>query len=295
MEKAGRDGLRIARDIHRCAYHSAGRTGPHGHRRQILIATGGRPAGHPALPGNEYCISSNEAFYLEKLPKSILIEGGGYIAVEFANIFHGLGVDVTLVYRGAEILSRFDHDLRRLLHEAMEKKGIHILCQTIQREGRETADGKLESHLSDDTTRVVDQMMLDPWTQAKHRRVWGLKRRGWRLGALGEIIVDDYSRTNIRNIWAVGDVTNRVQLTPVAIHEAMCFVETAFKNNPTEPDHQVVATAVFSQPEIGTVGLTEKRPPSASTMSNLSRALPADAQHPGRPRRKNADEARCRR
>ena len=224
---------------------------------QILIATGGRPAGHPALPGNEYCISSNEAFHLEKLPKSILIEGGGYIAVEFANIFHGLGVDVTLVYRGAEILSRFDHDLRRLLHEAMEKKGIKILCQTIQREVVKRPDGKLESHLSDDTTRVVDQVMLTLGRKPNTEGM-GLEAAGVELGSLGEIIVDDYSRTNIRNIWAVGDVTNRVQLTPVAIHEAMCFVETAFKNNPTEPDHQVVATAVFSQPEIGTVGLTEE-------------------------------------
>ena len=223
----------------------------------ILIATGGRPAGHPALPGNELCISSNEAFYLEKLPKTIVIEGGGYIAVEFANIFHGLGVDVTLVYRGMEILSRFDHDLRVNLHEAMEKKGIKILCQTMQKEVVKRKDGKLESHLSDGSTVVAEQVMLclgrNPNTEGL-----GLEAAGVETGKLDEIIVDEYSRTNVRNIWAVGDVTNRLQLTPVAIHEAMCFVETAFKDNPTAPDHQVVATAVFSQPEIGTVGLTEE-------------------------------------
>lgn len=224
---------------------------------QILIATGGRPADHPAMPGHEYCISSNEAFHLEKLPKTIVIEGGGYIAVEFANIFHGLGVDVTLVYRGMEILSRFDHDLRKLLHEAMEKKGIRILCQTMQKEVVRRKDGKLESHLSDESIIVADQVMLclgrNPNTEGL-----GIEAAGVETGKLGEIIVDEYSRTNVRNIWAVGDVTNRLQLTPVAIHEAMCFVETAFKDNPTAPDHQVVATAVFSQPEIGTVGLTEE-------------------------------------
>lgn len=225
---------------------------------QILIATGGRPAGHPALPGHEHCISSNEAFHLEKLPQSILIEGGGYIAVEFANIFHGLGVEVTLVYRGLEILSRFDQDLRQLLHEAMEKKGIRILCQTIQKEVTKRKDGKLESLLSDGQRVVVDQVMLSLGRKPNTEGL-GLEAVGVETGELGEIVVDDYSRSTIKNIWAVGDVTDRVQLTPVAIHEAMCFVETAFKDNPTAPDHQIVATAVFSQPEIGTVGLTEEK------------------------------------
>jgi glutathione reductase (NADPH) len=224
---------------------------------QILIATGGRPAGHPALPGHEHCISSNEAFYLEKLPKSILIEGGGYIAVEFANIFHGLGVETTLVYRGEEILSRFDNDLRTLLHEAMERKGIRILCKTIQKSVTKRKDGKLASELSDGSTVIADQIMLSIGRKPNTEGL-GLEAAGVNVGELGEIIVDDLSRTNVKNIWAVGDVTNRLQLTPVAIHEAMCFVETAFKDRPTQPDHQVVATAVFSQPEIGTVGLSEE-------------------------------------
>ena len=223
---------------------------------KILIATGGRPNPHAALPGHELCISSNEAFYLNDLPRSIVIAGGGYIAVEFANIFHGLGVETTLVYRGREILGRFDMDLRRLLHETMEKKGIRILCHTIFEKIEKRADGRLDAHLSDGGTIAADQVMLalgrDPNTDGL-----GLEAAGVELGVKREIKVDEYSRTNIENIYAVGDVTDRVALTPVAIHEAMCFVETAFKGNPTSPDHDCVATAVFSQPEIGTVGLSE--------------------------------------
>jgi len=223
---------------------------------QILIATGGRPALHPALPGHEHCIMSNEAFHLPELPKAIVIEGGGYIAVEFANIFHGLGVKTTLVYRGAEILSRFDMDLRLGLHETMEKKGIRILCHAISEKVDRQSDGRLGVTVSGGEVLVADQMMLAIGRQPNTENL-GLEAARIETGKTGEIIVDDYSRTSVENIWAIGDVTNRVQLTPVAIHEAMCFVETAFKGNPTTPDHDTIATAVFSQPEIGTVGLSE--------------------------------------
>jgi glutathione reductase (NADPH) len=223
---------------------------------QILIATGGRPNPHAALPGHELCIVSDDAFDLPELPKAIMVEGGGYIAVEFANIFHGLGVDTTLVYRGQEILGRFDMDMRRGVHETMEKKGIRILCQTIAERVDRRADGRLDVGLSNGETLAVDQVML-ALGRTPNTDDLGLEAAGVALGTTGEIVVDSFSRTNVDNIWAIGDVTNRVQLTPVAIHEAMCFVETAFKNNPTEPDHEVVATAVFSQPEIGTVGLSE--------------------------------------
>jgi glutathione reductase (NADPH) len=223
---------------------------------QILIATGGRPAPHPALPGHEHCITSNEAFHLADLPKAIVIEGGGYIAVEFANIFHGLGVETSLVYRGSEILSRFDMDLRRGLHETMEKKGIRILCHSISEKVDRRGDGRLGVTVSGGEVLVVDQMMLAIGRHPNTEKL-GLEAAGIETGKTGEIVVDDYSRTSVKNIWAIGDVTNRVQLTPVAIHEAMCFVETAFKNNPTTPDHDTIATAVFSQPEIGTVGLSE--------------------------------------
>jgi glutathione reductase (NADPH) len=223
---------------------------------QIMIATGGRPNPHLALPGHEYCIFSNEAFDLPELPKSIMIAGGGYIAVEFANIFHGLGVETTLVYRGKEILGRFDMDMRRGLHEAMENKGIRILCQTIGERVAKRADGRLDVDLSNGENLIVDQAML-ALGRIPNTENLGLEAAGVETGKIGEVVVDAFSRTNVDNIWAIGDVTNRVQLTPVAIHEAMCFVETAFRNNPTKPDHGTIATAVFSQPEIGTVGLSE--------------------------------------
>ena len=223
---------------------------------QILIATGGRPAAHPALAGHEYCIFSNEAFDLKELPKAIMIEGGGYIAVEFANIFHGLGVDTTLVYRGQEILSRFDMDLRRSLHETMEKKGIKILCHAVSERVSKTPEGRLDVLLSSGQTLTVDQVML-AIGRIPNTENMGLEGVGIELSKTGAIMVDQYSRTNVDNIWAIGDVTHRVQLTPVAIHEAICFVETAFKDNPTAPDHDTIPTAVFSQPEIGTVGLSE--------------------------------------
>ena len=223
---------------------------------QILVATGGRPAPHPALAGHEHCIFSNEAFDLKELPKAIMIEGGGYIAVEFANIFHGLGVETTLVYRGQEILSRFDMDLRRSLHETMEKKGVRILCHSVSEQVRKNPAGRLDVQLSGGRSLTVDQVML-AIGRIPNTENMGLEGVGVGLGASGAIVVDAYSRTNIDNIWAIGDVTHRVQLTPVAIHEAMCFIETAFKGNPTSPDHDTIPTAVFSQPEIGTVGLSE--------------------------------------
>lgn len=226
---------------------------------RIIIATGGAPNPHAALPGHELCISSNEAFELAQLPRSILIAGGGYIAVEFANIFHGLGVKVTLIYRGKEILSRFDHDMRQGLHKAMVDKGIRILLtDVIENVAKADGDGGgLVAKTLNGETISVDTIMLalgrDPNT-----RSLGLEAAGVALDERGAIIVDPYSRTNVPSIWALGDVTNRVQLTPVAIHEAMCFIETEYRGKPTTPDHDLIATAVFSQPEIGTVGLSEE-------------------------------------
>lgn len=224
---------------------------------RILIATGGAPNPHAALPGHELCISSNEAFDLPELPRSILIAGGGYIAVEFANIFHGLGVDTTLIYRGKEILSRFDEDMRRGLHEAMETKGIRIICTDLIEDVAKAPAGGLVARTLNGQTLAVDTIMLalgrDPNTQGL-----GLEAAGVEVNDRGAIVVDDHSRTSVPHIFALGDVTDRVQLTPVAIHEAMCFIETEFRNNPTSPDHDLIATAVFSQPEIGTVGLSEE-------------------------------------
>lgn len=223
---------------------------------QILLANGGRPNPHKALPGHELCIVSDDAFDLERLPSAILIAGGGYIAVEFANIFHGLGVETTLVYRGKEILSRFDLDIRRELHQAMEAKGIRILCSEIFEKIELGQDGRLAAQTSAGRELVADQIML-ALGRTPNTGGLGLEKAGVDIDAQGAIPVDRYSRTNVGNIWAIGDVTNRVQLTPVAIHEAICFVETAFADNPTPADHDCIATAVFSQPEVGTVGFTE--------------------------------------
>ena len=224
---------------------------------RIVIATGAAPSEHPALPGHEHTITSNEAFHLKRLPDAILIAGGGYIAVEFANIFHGLGVETTLVYRGMEVLSRFDGDLRRGLHRAMEEKGIRILCEDVFEKIDKGADGRLTATTMKGETLVADQIMLALGRRPNTKDL-GLEHAGVALDEKGVIKVDAYSRTNVPGIFALGDVTDRVQLTPVAIHEAMCFIETEYRNNPTSPDHDLIATAVFSQPEIGTVGLSEE-------------------------------------
>lgn len=225
---------------------------------QILIAVGGHPNPHSALAGHELCITSDQAFHLERLPESIVIAGGGYIAVEFANIFHGLGVDTTLLYRGQMILGGFDNDVREHLQETMSAKGIRVITQQVFDRITRHDDGRLRAKLSGGETLTVDQVML-ALGRLPNTKGLGLESAGVDMDHRGYVQVDDYSRTNIDNIWAVGDVTDRVQLTPVAIHEAMCLMETAFKDNPTKPDYDTIATAVFSQPEIGTVGMTEEQ------------------------------------
>lgn len=224
---------------------------------RIVIAVGGAPSVHKALPGYEHTITSNEAFHLKELPKSIIIEGGGYIAVEFANIFHGMGVETTLIYRGKEILSRFDHDLRGALHGAMTAKGIRIICEDVIREVVLNNDGTRTVSTKQGEMLTVSQVML-AIGRSPNTEGLGLEKAGVEVDARGAIKVDAYSRTNVPGIFALGDVTNRVQLTPVAIHEAMCFIETEYRGNPTSPDYDLIATAVFSQPEIGTVGMTEE-------------------------------------
>ena len=238
---------------------------------RILIATGGHPSPHKDLPGHELCITSNEAFDLPELPKSILIAGGGYIAVEFANIFHGLGVETTLIYRGKEILSRFDHDMRQGLHKAMVGKGIRILCEDIVQEIVEGPDGRRQVRTLKGDELVVDQVML-ALGRVPNTTDLGLEIAGVETDQRGAIVVDEYSRTNVSGIFAIGDVTDRVQLTPVAIHEAMCFIETEFRGRPTSPDHDLIPTAVFSQPEIGTVGMSEEAAAKAFAELEVYRA-----------------------
>ncbi|GER06515.1 glutathione-disulfide reductase [Iodidimonas muriae] len=220
----------------------------------ILVATGGT-VNLPRTPGVEHAITSNEAFHLKELPKDIVIVGGGYIAVEFAGIFNGLGSNVTLVYRRDRILRGFDEDLRIRLQKAMQDKGIKILCHTDVEAIEKTGDG-LSLTLNSGESLKADQLMYAigrrPYTEGL-----GLERAGVALDTNGAVTVDDYSRTNVENIYAVGDVTDRIALTPVAIKEGHAFALTRFKGTPVSPDHHNVASAVFSHPPIGTVGMTE--------------------------------------
>ena len=222
---------------------------------KILVATGGRPWLPQDLPGIEHAITSEEAFHLPELPKRIMIAGGGYIAVEFAGIFAGLGVDTTLVYRGANILRGFDDNIRAHVAEEMKKRGVKIVLG-CQHKSIEKAAGGLVSHMSSGADIETDVVMFAtgrvPYTGGL-----GLEEVGVKLAETGAIVVDKFSKTNIDNIWAVGDVTDRINLTPVAIREGAAFAQTEFYDNPTTFDHDMVASAVFSQPPVGSVGLSE--------------------------------------
>ena len=221
---------------------------------KVLIATGGWPT-LPDTPGIEHAITSNEAFHLPELPRRILIVGGGYIAVEFAGIFNGLGVETTLLYRGPNILRGFDDDVRAHLAGELERRGIKVILGCMHTSLEKTASGVI-SHLSSGHAVETDVVMFATG-RAPNTKGLGLEAAGVALGARGEVIVDDFSKTNVDNIWAVGDVTDRINLTPVAIREAAAFAETEFRGNPTRFDHELVASAVFSQPPVGAVGLSE--------------------------------------
>ncbi|HEX6865973.1 MAG TPA: glutathione-disulfide reductase [Caulobacteraceae bacterium] len=221
---------------------------------KILVATGGRPV-KPDLPGAEHGITSDEAFHLESLPKSILIVGGGYIAVEFAGIFNGLGSEVTLLYRGPNILRGFDEDVRVHVAQEMEKRGIKIVLG-CEHDRIEKTDAGLVSHFSNGIEVTTEQVMFATGREPYVRDL-GLETAGVELNERGAVKVDEFSKTTADNIWAVGDVTDRINLTPVAIREGAAFAATVFNDTPTSFDHEHVATAVFSQPPIGTVGLTE--------------------------------------
>ncbi|MCR5876064.1 glutathione-disulfide reductase [Phenylobacterium sp. J426] len=223
---------------------------------KILIATGGTPWMPTELPGIEHAITSNEAFHIDELPKRIVIAGGGYIAVEFAGIFAGLGVDTTLVHRGPNILRGFDDDVRAHVAEEMEKRGIKVLLGAQHTAIEKTATGLL-SKLSNGISPCESDVVLFALGRVPYVQGLGLETAGVELDERGAVKVDDYSRTSVDNIWAVGDVTDRINLTPVAIREGHAFADTEFNKRPTRFDHELVASAVFSQPPIGSVGLSE--------------------------------------
>ena len=222
--------------------------------RYILVATGGHPR-IPQIPGRELGITSNEAFHLEKLPHSILIEGGGYVAVEFATIFAGLGVHTTLIYRGERILRGFDEDLRVGLEAGLQERGIKIIYETNVR-GLEKQGGDVLVHFSDEVDAPFGAVMFATGRDANSRGI-GLEEVGVELHSGGAIKVDKYSQTTVPSIYAVGDVTGRAALTPVAVREGWYVAETLFNDNPLAVDHSQIGTAVFAEPEIGTIGLTE--------------------------------------
>jgi glutathione reductase (NADPH) len=222
---------------------------------KILIATGGRPWVPEGMAGIEHVITSEEAFHLPELPKRILIAGGGYIAVEFAGIFAGLGVETTLVYRGPNILRGFDDDVRAHLAGEIEKRGIKVILGCQHDSIEKTATG-LVNHLENGMTIETDVVMFATG-RIPYVKDLGLEKAGVELSDNGAIKVDTLSKTTAENIWAIGDVTDRMNLTPVAIREAVAFHQTVYRNNPQHFDYEAVATAVFSQPPVGVVGLSE--------------------------------------
>ncbi len=237
----------------------------------ILVSTGGAPSFGDPIPGIEHAISSNEAFHLAEFPRRVVIQGGGYIAVEFAGIFAGLGSHVTLVYRGENILRGFDDDVRQHLRVEMEAHGIRVVTgrtvAAIERTGTHYS-----VHISDGNHVPADRVMFATGRLPNVAKL-GLKEAGVEIGKNGGIAVDEYSRTSVPNIYAVGDVTNRINLTPVAIREGHAFADTVFGGRPTVVDHSNVPTAVFSEPEIGTVGLTEAEARAQLAQTDVYKAM----------------------
>jgi glutathione reductase (NADPH) len=222
--------------------------------RYILVASGGWPT-VPAIPGAEHAITSNEAFYLEKLPRRVIVIGGGYIAVEFASIFNGLGSEVTQVYRGLHLLRGFDRDIAVFLTEEMRKKSVDFLFNTDI--GKISKGKRAFTVCMTDGNEIEAEVVMYATGRAPNTRDLGLENAGVELAENGAIKVDDYFCTSAKSVYAIGDVIDRVKLTPVALAEAMALADTLFNSRPTKMDYSNIATAVFSNPQIGTVGLTE--------------------------------------
>ena len=223
--------------------------------KHILIATGGHPT-RPDIPGAELGLVSDDMFEFEALPKSILIVGGGFIACEFACILNGLGVEVTQYYRGEQILRGFDLEARNLVAEMMIEQGVNLELGN-NAASLEKDDDHIKVTATNGDTKTFDAVLFATGRSPNSANL-GLEDLGIELGRGGAIPVNEYSQTAVPSIHAIGDVTNRVNLTPVAIREGVAFTETVFKNNPTPVDHDLIPSAVFTQPELGTVGLTEE-------------------------------------
>ncbi len=257
LDKAGAQIVK-ARAVFEDAHTLSLSNGERVRAKHVLIAVGATPNHGAEIPGIEHVISSNEVFHLEKQPKRILIQGGGYIALEFACIFAGLGTDVTLVYRGENILRGFDEDVRAHVRKEMEQAGITILTGcTVARVGKH--GNEFTSQLSNGSSVASDQVMFAIGRNPNVANLGLEKARVAINPKNGGIAVDGFSRSSVPHIYAVGDVTHRLNLTPVAIREGHAFADSVFGSKPTRVDHADVPTAVFSQPEVGTIGLTEEQ------------------------------------
>jgi glutathione reductase (NADPH) len=221
--------------------------------QHILVATGSWPQ-KPDIPGAELAITSNEAFHLDKLPQRALVVGGGYIAVEFASIFHGLGVKTTLAYRGAQLLRGFDAELGTRLADEMGRKGVSILLK----KNPSKIEKGLKVTFEDGSTEQFDLVMFATGRKPNTANL-GLEAADVKLAADGAVVVDEFSKSSVPSIHAIGDVTNRLNLTPVATAEGMALAKTLFGDTPTALDHDNVPTAVFAHPNLATVGLSEEK------------------------------------
>ena len=242
--------------------------------KHILLANGGHPT-LPDLPNAELGITSADIFLMKELPKSILIVGGGYIACEFAGILNGMGVEVTQFYRGAQVLRGFDEEARGVVAEGMREKGVdlHVGTNVL---GMKKSDDGIWVKSTTGMERAFDKVMFATGRTANTAEM-GLEEIGVKMGRKGEILVDAYSQTAVPSIYAIGDVTDRIALTPVAIREGVAFVETVFKGNPTKPDHELVPSAIFTQPEMGTIGLSEEDAAEKGADRGLLHLFQADA------------------
>lgn len=233
--------------------HTIEVNGRHITAENILIAVGGWPS-MPDIPGKEHAISSNEALELKKLPKKIAIVGGGFIAVEFAGIFASLGVEVTIIIRGDMVLRGFDEDIRAALDTEL-KKHVKMMSETVVKSIEKTKEGFCL--LFEGGEMLTTDLVMYATGRTPNTKTLGLEAAGVKVNEEGAVIVDEWNRTNVPHIYAIGDVTDRLQLTPVAIMEGRAVSETLFNKNPIKADYENVPSAVFSSPPVSTVGLTE--------------------------------------
>jgi glutathione reductase (NADPH) len=224
---------------------------------RILVATGGWPF-VPEFPGSSHVISSNEVFELDTFPQDVIVVGGGYIAVEFAGIFNGLGAKTTQLYRGEMFLRGFDQDVREFVADELTKKGIDLKFNCDIESVEKLPNGRLQANLNNGETLEADQILYATGRKAKTADL-GLEEAGVELRKNGSIVVDDFYQTSVPSIFALGDVKGGIQLTPVALAEGMTFLAQQYEGSQAKLDYELIATAVFCQPNIGTVGLSEEQ------------------------------------